>query len=257
MNTKTALRFASRCSTLIPVFFLLLLAVVPLALAQEEPALQLSLRRDFGTAVGDNIQGTFTLRAAGPDNLERVEFLLDGEVIGQAAAAPFQIKFQTDAYPPGTHVFSATGYTAVGQTLSSNTLTRNFLTGSQTMRTILWVVIPLILIAVGGRWLTSKIAGRGQAQSKEMTAIDGPFGGTICPKCKRPFARHWWGFNVGVGKYDRCPHCGKWSVVHRVHPDVLAASLEAMKQADAQAASPSPDSDEEARRRLDDSRFDS
>ncbi len=235
---------------------LFFLAAAPLALAQGEPALQLTLRRDFGTGMGANIQGTFSLRAAGPDNLERVEFLLDGQVIGQANAAPFQFRFQTDAYPPGTHTLSAVGYTADGQTLTANTLTRNFLAGSQAIRMVLWVLVPLVIIAVGSRWLTHKIAGRGQTASSEAVAVNGPFGGTICPKCKRPFARHWWGFNIGVGKYDRCPHCGKWSIVRSVHPDILAASLEAMKQADAQESQPPAPNDEDSqRRRLDDSRY--
>ena len=41
-------------------------------------------------------------------------------------------------------------------------------------------------------------------------------GGTICPKCKRPFSIHIWGLNILVGKFDRCPHCGKWSVIRRI-----------------------------------------
>jgi len=259
MKTSTFPTIISRKLSLLGLL-LIFLAVAPLAFAQEEPALRLSLRRDFGTGIGSNIQGTFSLRAEGPEDLERVEFLLDGEVIGQATAAPFRYQFHTESFPPGTHTFSAIGYTAVGQTLTSNSFSSNFLTSSQSSRAIFWLVVPLLILALGGRWLTNRIAGRG-GRTAEKTAVDGLFGGTICPKCKRPFARHWWGINIGVGKYDRCPHCGKWSVVQRVHPDILAASVQAMKQADAQSEtnppSPADDDDGALRRRLDDSRYDS
>jgi len=255
MKTYTFPPIISRKLSLLGLL-LIFLAVAPLAFAQEEPALRLSMRRDFGTGIGSNIQGTFSLRAEGPDDLERVEFLLDGEVIGQATAAPFRYQFHTESFPPGTHTFSAIGYTAVGQTLTSNSFSSNFLTRSQSNRAIFWLIVPLLILAFGGRWLTNRIAGRGGRA--EEAAVDGLFGGTICPKCKRPFARHWWGVNIGVGKYDRCPHCGKWSVVQRVHPDILAASVQAMKQADAQSeTAPPPAPDEEAlHRRLDNSRFD-
>jgi len=69
---------------------------------------------------------------------------------------------------------------------------------------------------------------------------------------------HIWGLNMGLGKFDRCPHCGKWSVVRRVNPDLLAASAEAAERAARQETAVSePLSDEEKlRRQLDDSRFD-
>jgi DNA-directed RNA polymerase subunit RPC12/RpoP len=38
-------------------------------------------------------------------------------------------------------------------------------------------------------------------------------GGAICPRCRRPFAMHLWGMNLGISRLDRCPYCGKWSLV--------------------------------------------
>ena len=75
-----------------------------------------------------------------------------------------------------------------------------------------------------------------------------------------PFARHIWGLNLVVGKYDRCPHCGKWSLVRSLPPDVLEAAVEARRQeAAAKSQAPSKPEEDESnwRKRLDDSRFDS
>lgn len=227
--------------------------------AQSEPALQLSLRRDFGLGMGANIQGTFSLRATGPADLERVIFFIDDQPLAEVAAPPFQVQFHTDTFAEGPHTLAATGYTTSGVELRANTLTRNFLPAGAGTNFAIWLGVAVVVLGLGGSWLTSKIAGRGRANAQNGdVAISGLFGGTICPKCARPFARHWWGLNLVVGKYDRCPHCGKWSLVQAVHPDVLAASQEAMRQADAQeTAAAAPDAAASARRRLDDSRFES
>jgi hypothetical protein len=67
---------------------------------------------------------------------------------------------------------------------------------------------------------------------------------------------HIWGFNVVVGKYDRCPHCGKWSLVRRVHPDILAGAVEAFAGDKEQEVTPSADDPQSLSKRLDESRFD-
>ncbi|MBK8985236.1 MAG: hypothetical protein IPM39_04005 [Chloroflexi bacterium] len=247
----SALNKSRRQITFLLLYFLFFVSA---AFAQTDGALQLNLRRDFGTGIGANIQGTFSLRAEGPADLERVVFLLDDEPMAEANAAPFRYQFHTDAYPPGVHTFSAVGYTAVGQELSSNTITRNIMTGAEATRGMVWMIVPVLVLIVGGSLLTGWIAKRGQRANPETAAVNGAFGGTICPKCKRPFARHWWGLNIIVGKYDRCPHCGKWSVVQRVHPDILVASLDAMRQADTPTSPPADEADAR-QRRLDDSRY--
>ena len=83
------------------------LLLVPSVLAQNESALQLSLRRDFGTGIGSSIQGKFSLRAEGPADLTRVVFLIDGETMAEVTTPPFRYQFHTDAYSPGVHTFSA------------------------------------------------------------------------------------------------------------------------------------------------------
>lgn len=225
------------------------------SLAQEEPALRLSLLRNFGSSLGSSIQGTFTYRVSGPDDLERVVFLMDGEIIGEDAEAPFRWQFKTDDFPLGVHTMSATGYTIDGRTLQSNSIQRQFISGSQSNSLLFWVLIPIIVLAVGGRMLSSWIAGRGTKQPGQP-ASSGPFGGTLCPKCGRPFAMHVWGVNLVVGKYDRCPHCGKWSMVRRVDPIILQGAAEAFAD-NGDEETPLPEDDSQSlAKRLDDSRFD-
>ena len=246
------------------ILTLLLLGIVvgvATAVAQSDSELELGLSRDFGTGIGSNIQGTFSFRVSGPDNLASVTFYIDDQIVGEDSEAPFRLQFQTDDYPLGVHTLRATGLTQDGRELSSNSLSRNFISGSSAGRTTLYIVIPIIVLAIGGRLLSSWIANRGR-KSNSMSDINvhGPFGGTICPKCNKPFARHVWGLNLVVGKYDRCPHCGKWSLVRAMHPDVLDAAVAAMQQAEtAQNQTQADDADDEDRwrKRLDDSKFDS
>lgn len=183
----------------------------------------------------------------------RVVFLMDGENIGEDEEAPFRWQFKTDSFPLGTHTMSTVGYTVDGRTLQSNTLQRQFTSSSESNRLLYWVIIPIIVLALGGRLLSSRVANRGSQQTGQP-AVSGPFGGTLCPKCGRPFAMHIWGFNVVVGKYDRCPHCGKWSLVRRVHPDILAGAVEAF--ADDEEEGPSTNAPDSFTKQLDDSRFD-
>jgi hypothetical protein len=243
-------------------FFLAILLIIFAAIptvthAQEEPQLSISLLRNFGTAIGNNIKGTFTIRAQGPETLQSVTFYLDGAPMGTVTAAPFNLQFNTDNYPPGTHIITAVGTTSAAQELHSNSITRNFLTPADNIKGILLLVVPLILLIIAIRLVTNWIAKRGQTPSPELAKIDGSFGGAICPKCHKPFARHWWGLNLGTSKYDRCPHCHKWSMVARQSPELLQAALEAMQQAENPATDTAEDDEKSARkRRLDDSRFD-
>jgi hypothetical protein len=230
------------------------------AVAQTDNALSLSLSRDFGAGFGNSIQGTFSFRVSGPDNLASVTFYIDDQIVGQDNEAPFRLQFKTDTYPLGVHTLHATGITQDGQTLSSNSLSRNFISGGTAGRTTLYIVIPIIAISIGGLLLSSWIANRGRKSGGQTTInVHGPVGGTICPKCNKPFARHIWGLNVVVGKYDRCPHCGKWSLVRAMNRDILDAAVEAMQQAETRQMQQPNDIDDEARqrKRLDDSKFDS
>ncbi|MFZ1399193.1 MAG: Ig-like domain-containing protein [Candidatus Promineifilaceae bacterium] len=243
------------------LFFLLLTLIwgVGTAVAQDNNQLTLNLSRDFGTGLGSNIQGRFSFRVEGPDTLTRVSFYIDDQLVGEDSEAPFRLQFETDDYPLGNHTLYAIGFTADGQELQSNRITQNFISGSSANRTVLLIVVPILVLSIGGTLLAAWFTSRGNKGGNPANIkVHGPFGGTICPKCHKPFARHIWGLNLVVGKYDRCPHCGKWSLVRAMPPAVLDAAVEAM-EAEAQQNQPKPAADnaETWRKRLDDSKFDS
>ena len=72
------------------IFLTLIFCLIPVtALAQDE-GLALKLTRDFGYGSGGQIQGKFSLRVSGPDDIVEVDFIIDGEVVHTAAEAPFR-----------------------------------------------------------------------------------------------------------------------------------------------------------------------
>jgi len=234
---------------------LLMAALAVSALAQEELGLSLRLSRDFGSGFGSRIQGTFSMRVDGPEDLERVEFYIDDQRMGEDATPPFRWQFRTNDYEPGIHRLSAVGYTGDGRELRSTTLTREFLSGSESGKLTIYLVAGLAVLIVGGRLLSSWIANRGQ-KVRDRPATSGPLGGAICPNCGRPFAIHFWGINLLAGRLDRCPYCGKWRLVRRASAQALQAAAESFEMEEASAPAVHPLSEEERlRRQLDDSRF--
>ena len=71
------------------------------------------------------------------------------------------------------------------------------------------------------------ITGRKTVALEPGTPRNYPLGGAVCPKCQRPFAVHIYGINLAFSKFDRCPYCGKWSVVRRESMQKLRAAEEA------------------------------
>jgi hypothetical protein len=239
----------------------LLVAFIP-ASAQDANPLSLRLNRDFGYSSGTGrIQGTFSMRVSGPENLERVEFQIDEITIGEATTAPFNLRFETDQFGLGVHTMSAIGYTSDGQELASNEITAEFVSASAATETIGKILIPLFAV-IGGIILITSIVpfllGRGKTGSLALGSLRnyGAFGGAICPKCTRPFARHIWGMNLVIGKLDRCPHCGKWSLVRAQPLSVLRAAEQAeLENADTEGLLKEMSEEERLRKELDDSRY--
>ena len=235
------------------------------ALAQTA-ALTLSVSKTFGFNNGSQIQGSFRLEAAGPANLKSVTFTLDGQPLGQVSAAPFRYDLQTDQFAPGWHTVGASGQTADGQTLTAADRRYEFLSATQAQSSMTRFMVPILgivgLLAVVGLGSQLFFALRG---SKNRSALPlgahrtyGVLGGAICPKCQRPFSMHWWALNAfPTRKFDRCDHCGKWSLVGRASPAQLAEA-EAAERKYALPTAPqlelSPE--EKLKRELDASRFD-
>jgi hypothetical protein len=122
---------ATRTTLLATILFMGLL-MAQTAYAQDGEELRLRLNRDFGySAIGSGqIQGTFSMIVSGPEDLSRVVFYLDDQVLDEVVEAPFRLRFVTDNYALGDHSLSAIGYTADGRELRSNIIRTEFVSAS-------------------------------------------------------------------------------------------------------------------------------
>lgn len=258
--TEIANRFVQ--SMLTAIILLSLLVSHQPALAQEPEELILSLRRNFGYSSGTGrIQGNFTASASGPENLSQVVFLIDGQEMGVVTQSPFEIKFDTDNFDLGVHTLSAIGYTADGQELQSTGQRREFVPAEEGWQTAGKIAIPIfgvVFLIMLLSFVLPMVLGRGKRSSVPLGAPRsyGMLGGAICPKCGRPFGMHIWGFNLVAGKFDRCPHCGRWSLVNRASTSALhAAEAAELEGTGTEPSAPAVSSEEEIRKELDDSRY--
>jgi hypothetical protein len=233
------------------------LAFISVVSAQSEE-LTLSLSRDFGYGgFNGDIQGTFSVKAKGPANLDRVQFFLDETLLGEDTEAPFAIQFVTDNYPNGAHVLSAVGYTADGKQLKSQTISALFVSKQEGGLAAIKMIVPILAVVFGSMAIaaiTNVVNIRKGKKLPAGAARSYTYGGGICPKCKRPFGFQLLGINVIAGKLTPCPHCGKWSIVKRAFMSDLHAAEQA--ELDTEKVQISGASEEEQlRKELDDSRY--
>jgi DNA-directed RNA polymerase subunit RPC12/RpoP len=243
-----------------PALCLLVLLLAQPVRAQAEGGLELKLNRDFGYGGFGQIQGLFTMVVRGPEDLERVVFAIDGQVIGQDAEPPFRLQFSTDSYPAGVRALSAIGFTTAGGELRSNVITVEFISRDAVGSAVGKIVLPLLGLAVfifGALAAATIFAARrrgpvplGQPRKYGLA------GGAICARCSRPFPLSFLSFRLGAGRLVPCPHCGKWAFV-RSRPLAELRAAEAAERARAQGAADvaEPDAEEKLRRVLDESRY--
>lgn len=247
--------------TILPLLcgiFLCILVAIPGQAQSEE--LKLTLSRDWGYGGFNNdIQGLFSMHVVGPENIIKVEFYIDDQIIGEDSEAPFSLQFTTDTYSLGVHSLHAIGFTPENKTIRSNILQANFVSASEgtdaavrIVGPILGVVLVAIFISVGIPLITTR--GKKESLPLGEGRNYGFRGGGICPKCKRPFALHVWGMNLGFSKLDRCPYCGKWSIVG-------VKSMEKLREAEraeltwGQMGVPEISQEEKLRKEIDDSKY--
>jgi hypothetical protein len=230
--------------------------------AQGDTGLVLRLSRDFGFSSGTGkIQGLFTMKASGPANLRRVVFLLDSNVIGEVSQPPFNLKFNTDSFELGVHRLAARGFLDDGQELQSNEIIVEFVSAQEGWKAGMRFALPILGMIFGVMALSLLAILLTNDQRKNLPLGTprnyGFAGGTICPKCQRPFPMHFLSLNLGWrSKLERCPFCGKWSVVSSLP---LSKLREAERNEIAGGKQPVQDihrsEDEELLRELDESRY--
>jgi DNA-directed RNA polymerase subunit RPC12/RpoP len=250
-------------------FFTLVLLILGIAAlmasgasAQQGTDLSLNLSRNFGYSSGTGrIQGQFTLKASGPANLQRVVFYIDDQQMSEATQSPFSFSFNTGSYSASQHTLSAIGYTSNGQELRSNNINAQFITSAQANQNTMRIILPILVVVLIAMLVSAVIpmlSTRGKTERLAPGAQRnyGVMGGTICPKCGRPFAIQFLGINLLAGKLNRCPYCGKWSIVRRRSMDELRAAEQAELEQSASETIPSPLSEEEKlRKELDNSKY--
>lgn len=239
---------------------LALLWIVTPAMAQAPtPEMTLHLRRDFGYGAGMDLQGMFSLRVDAPDAVQRVEFWIDdGETLIEIIQPPFHWQGNTDNFRPGLHTFVAVGYTGDGRELRSQEVSSNFLSAEEAQKATTGAILPTVgaifgLMAISFLVTFFLTRRKGQALPPGAARTYGAAGGAICPKCGRPFSRHFFAPNMVMGKLERCPYCGKWSIVRARSAAELAAA-EAAEVASAPTVSEISE-EERLRRDLDASRY--
>lgn len=190
------------------------------AYAQSEE-LTIRISRDFGFSGGGKIQGLFSMKVTSAVELTEVVFFIDEEIIGTDFSEPFSIQFNTDSYPPGGHLLYAIGYTMDGIPIKTRENSSYFITAEESRKATLTLIVPIIGISLLAVIISAVIPAL--KSKKARAAVLGSernysiAGGTICSRCKRPFARHLFAPNMLVGKLERCPNCGKWGI-YRAYP---------------------------------------
>jgi len=246
----------------IGVLFTLYASRFTVAYAQNDE-LQLAVRRNFGYGGGSQIQGNFRMEIdTPPAGVIAVTFLIDGIAIGTDAEPPFRIDFDTENYADGWHELTAEAQTRDGRTLVSEVRRFEFVPAEVGFE-VGGRIAGIVFVIVGGIFvfvtvLQFLLPGRGKTNSLPLGAKRnyGWLGGAICPKCQRPFPLHWWRFKLGKASYDRCDHCGRWSLVHAASPAQLTAAEQAeLAQAQPEKALAHENAEERLRRQLDETRY--
>jgi len=219
------------------------------------------VRKDFGYSWANDIQGSFSITLIGyEENVQKVNFFIDDEILATVDSSPFSYQFNTKDFDPGAHQIYGEVYLKDGSSQLTPALIYDFLdrdTSNQQMKRILLIIggsmlgVFAIVAIVQGTFL------KGKKQSTREPGAPrsyGLMGGTICPKCGRPFPRHIFGMNLVVGRLDRCDNCGKWVMTVRATPEALRmaeeAELEAVKADQTETIRPAKERDN-----LEDTRF--
>jgi hypothetical protein len=237
---------------------LLALNIVTITAQKSDASLQLTVEKNFGFSMGGRIQGKFTLKIGGPENLTQVEFLIDDVVVSTDREPPFRYSFNTGEYDLGVHRISGVGYTATGEVLRSPVRRYEFVSIEEGLRGGAGIVLP-ILIGIGALAILVIVGTMllGRREGKPRIGEYGAAGGALCPRCGLPYSRHVLSPNLLIGKLERCPHCGKWAIVRRASRVALEKAEAQLVVDEARGGLDLESEEDKLRRMIEDSRFES
>jgi hypothetical protein len=102
-----------------------LVFVLPCFWVAAVPIVSLSLYKDNGYGMGNDMNGAWTVNAAVSQNTSYVEFYLDDTLQLNDTSAPFSWQFDTINYTEGTHTIKAVAYDSAGENATAQ-VDRNF-----------------------------------------------------------------------------------------------------------------------------------
>jgi hypothetical protein len=229
MATKRSWNWMLGLSLLIGLF----LALRPNPVQAQQDEYRLNVSRDFGYSSGaGQVRGNFSASIAGTqENIQSVTYLLDGKSMKEVTTAPFKLSFVTGNYPNGWHDMTAQVQTKDGRTVTTAARRFEFVSADQesaamrnTVFPLLGVLLVIILATVGIQVAFTRNRPKVNLPLGASRKY-GINGGTICPKCHRPFALHWWAMNAGfTSKIDRCDFCGRYGAFKRASRAELATA---------------------------------
>lgn len=206
----------------------------------EDAAWTVSMRRDWGYGMGSDRQGRMTLLLNGDlAKVTRVVYRMNGRIVADLSASPFHFSFNTNDYDSGITRIFAEVTTQDGTMVQTATVVFNFLSSDQANRTTYKLIGSIVALTLLLTIVSFAVASRKRENAGKSGGL---LGIAVCKNCRQTFPRSFFGFNIVVGKYERCPHCGKWQVTLPATPQELAA---ADRENQPQSADPHPASSDE------------
>lgn len=247
------------------VIVVLLLVPVSKVSAEDEAGFSIRLNRDWGYGgMGNQIQGRFSIIVKDDLDFVSVTFMMDDTEMGTLTEAPFRFAFHTDTYPPGNHTYWAVGEFADGSVIESNRITAYVLSADEAngdLGLILGIIFGTMAVGALVSWIVTNIVSK---KANNDDYFDENFlpkgfnvhGGTVCPKCEKPYAYHFFSGNFLTHKLDRCPHCGKYAFTRPLSREAMADRARGMHQPEKVDDLQRPLTEEEKlRKQLEESRF--
>ena len=102
-----------------------LVFVTPCFLVAAAPSLSLSLYKNNGYGMGDDMNGVWTVNTAVSQNVSYVEFYVDDQLQLNDTSASFSWQFDTINYTEGTHTIRAAAFDSAGESATTQ-VERNF-----------------------------------------------------------------------------------------------------------------------------------
>jgi hypothetical protein len=137
-----------KVSKSLTILALIILTCIPaLYIAEADPTINLSLHKDYGYGMGQDMAGLWTLNAETSSDILQVQFYFDDQLQQTDNTAPFSWQFNTANYTIGTHTLKAIAHNAAAES-QTETLTRNFVEDTTNSILIIIIIIAVVIVAL-------------------------------------------------------------------------------------------------------------